>query len=146
MLKLRARGFSLRDAFPDALKGIKPREEVEDYIDAEYTPMDKSGSRTEQLKRQITMEKTDAAKSQGLCAPSTHLPLEQEVAQGAIDEAVDQVGEEEVSLHSEIVRLITETGFTQERLTKALEYYEASNLEELTPEQEVHFHAQLSKL
>lgn len=36
MLKLRARGFALRDKFPDALKGIISREEAEDYpvIDA----------------------------------------------------------------------------------------------------------------
>ena len=31
MLKLRARGFALRDKFPDALKGIISREEAEDY-------------------------------------------------------------------------------------------------------------------
>lgn len=31
MLQMRARGFAIRDSFPDALKGIKPREEVEDY-------------------------------------------------------------------------------------------------------------------
>ncbi len=39
MLKLRARGFALRDKFPDALKGIISREEAEDYpvIDARPT-------------------------------------------------------------------------------------------------------------
>lgn len=31
MLQMRARGFSLRDAFADALKGINIREELEDY-------------------------------------------------------------------------------------------------------------------
>ena len=31
MLKMRARGFALRDKFPDALKGIISREEAEDY-------------------------------------------------------------------------------------------------------------------
>ena len=36
MMQMRARGFALRDRFPDALRGIKPREEVEDYLDAEY--------------------------------------------------------------------------------------------------------------
>ncbi len=40
MLQFRARGFALRDVFPDALKGIKIKEEIEDitYIDAEWTP------------------------------------------------------------------------------------------------------------
>ena len=31
MLLMRARGFALRDVFPDILKGIKPAEEVQDY-------------------------------------------------------------------------------------------------------------------
>lgn len=31
MLKFRARGFALRDAFPDALRGIKTAEEIADY-------------------------------------------------------------------------------------------------------------------
>lgn len=31
MLQMRARGFALRDAFPDALKGLITREEAEDY-------------------------------------------------------------------------------------------------------------------
>lgn len=34
MLQLRARGLALRDKFSDALKGMKPAEEVLDYIDA----------------------------------------------------------------------------------------------------------------
>lgn len=38
MLQMRARGFALRNTFPDALKGIKIKEEVEDMqiIDATY--------------------------------------------------------------------------------------------------------------
>ena len=35
MLALRARGFALRDAFPDALKGIITTEEAKDYPDSE---------------------------------------------------------------------------------------------------------------
>lgn len=38
MLKLRARSWALRDAFPDVLRGIQIREEVEDY------PPDKDGT------------------------------------------------------------------------------------------------------
>ena len=40
MLQMRARGFALRNTFPDALKGIKIKEEVEDMqvIDAEWSP------------------------------------------------------------------------------------------------------------
>lgn len=35
MLKMRARGFAIRDSFPDALKGLSFAEEVQDYIDIE---------------------------------------------------------------------------------------------------------------
>lgn len=35
MLQMRARGFALRDLFPDVLKGIQSREEVQDIIDIE---------------------------------------------------------------------------------------------------------------
>lgn len=38
MLLMRARGFALRDVFPDVLKGIKPEEEVQDYKDYEKRP------------------------------------------------------------------------------------------------------------
>jgi hypothetical protein len=31
MLTMRARGFAIRDAFPDALKGMITREEAQDY-------------------------------------------------------------------------------------------------------------------
>lgn len=37
MLQMRARGFALRDAFPDLLRGIITREEAFDYIDGEAT-------------------------------------------------------------------------------------------------------------
>lgn len=42
MLQMRARGFALRDAFPDALRGLASAEEVEDY-----TVHAKTGERTE---------------------------------------------------------------------------------------------------
>lgn len=38
MCMFRARGFALRDKFPDVLKGLKIAEEVMDYIDAEPEP------------------------------------------------------------------------------------------------------------
>lgn len=36
MLKMRARGFCMRDSFPDALKGLSVREEAEDYVEVEH--------------------------------------------------------------------------------------------------------------
>jgi hypothetical protein len=38
MLQLRARGFALRDAFPDVLKGLVTAEEAQDYPTAPATP------------------------------------------------------------------------------------------------------------
>jgi hypothetical protein len=38
MLQLRARGFALRDAFPDVLKGLVTAEEAQDYPTPEPTP------------------------------------------------------------------------------------------------------------
>ena len=38
MLMFRARGFTLRDAYADVLKGITSREEAQDYIDVTPTP------------------------------------------------------------------------------------------------------------
>ncbi len=56
MLQMRARGFALRDRFPDALRGIKSREEVEDYAQepgATYEEELSKQSRTDQLKKDI---------------------------------------------------------------------------------------------
>jgi len=38
MLQLRARGFALRDAFPDVLRGLVTAEEAQDYSTPEPTP------------------------------------------------------------------------------------------------------------
>lgn len=38
MMQLRARGFALRDAFPDAMRGFKTVEEVQDYDEVDITP------------------------------------------------------------------------------------------------------------
>ena len=40
MLKFRARGFLLRDAFGDVLKGMKTAEEVRDYVDIDVEVVD----------------------------------------------------------------------------------------------------------
>lgn len=121
MLKLRARGFTLRDAFPDALKGIKPREEVEDYIDAEYKVVDtQPSSRTELLKQDI------------LARENQYKPVELEVSE--TPEKVDI-----------ILSLMQEKAFSEERLQKALKFYEVETINDLTTEQADHFIEQLRK-
>lgn len=42
MLKIRARGFAIRDAFADAIKGLMPKEEVEDYQDIQEKKVNKN--------------------------------------------------------------------------------------------------------
>jgi hypothetical protein len=148
MLKLRARGFALRDAFPDALKGIKPREEVEDYIDAEYKSMDAKGlSRTEHLKQDYltkTGKQIDEATMRLDAVDVSH--MDSEAAEPhEVSREMDEAGEEALDCHSEIKRLIEETGFTEERLLKALVYYEAESIEALNPESARHFIDQLRK-
>jgi len=51
MMQMRARGFALRDRFPDALRGIKSREEVEDYIDGEVVYKDSDTKPLTQVER-----------------------------------------------------------------------------------------------
>lgn len=149
MLKLRARGFSLRDAFPDALKGIKPREEVEDYIDADYKMVeDKSLSRTELLKKDYLtktgriIDEEVSEQPEGQVHTLAAEPPEENQECGNEDNS----GADEVEIHSEIKRLIIERGFTEERLTKALAYYEAESIDKLSVESGLHFISQLLKL
>ncbi len=146
MLKLRARGFCLRDAFPDALKGIKSREEVEDYIiEADYTP---SYSRTERLKKDILTKQgaTNADLVYGSVVVDEHkvsieTPQEDEEHR---EEAADI--DETADLHLAIKGLIAEKQFTEDRLAKALAYYEVNSIEELQPEGANHFIKKLLKL
>jgi len=142
MLKLRARGFCLRDAFPDALKGIKSREEVEDYIiEADYTP---SKSRTERLKQDILTKQ--GGSNVGLDLEPEDSTSGEEIAESQDEPEVDKTGEEAAKLHIEIKRLLAEKNFTDERVGKALAYYEVEAIEELNWEGAHHFIQQLLKL
>lgn len=149
MLKLRARGFCLRDAFPDALKGIKPREEVEDYIiEADYTPSEQKGSRTERLKQDILTKQgvPNVDLVYGSVATDENKVSIEEAPQDEEHPDETNDGEEASKLHLEIKRLIAEKGFTDERLVKALAYYEAESIDALNWEGAHHFINQLMKL
>lgn len=148
MLKLRARGFCLRDAFPDALKGIKPREEVEDYIEGEYTVTDYKGSRTELLKKDYLIKtgKVDNENPSNSveAAQDCHDSEEVESNDGKCE--MENSGEKTALLCAQIKRLLDEKCFTEERLTKALEYYETEAIEDMTIDQMEHFINKLSKI
>lgn len=144
MLKLRARGFSLRDAFPDALKGIKSREEVEDYIDGEYKVVEQKGSRTELLKQDFISKK--GGSNDGLVSELENKEDRQEATQDIQQREVGSIREETDQLHIEIKRLIDEKQFTQDRLDKALHFYEVESIENLDDDSAEHFINQLIKL
>ena len=144
MLKLRARGFSLRDAFPDALKGIKSREEVEDYIDGEYKVVEQKGSRTELLKQDFISKK--GGSNDGLVSELENKEDRQEATQDIQQREVGSIREETDQLHIEIKRLIDEKQFTQDRLDKALHFYEVESIENLDADSAEHFINQLIKL
>lgn len=149
MLKLRARGFCLRDAFPDALKGIKPREEVEDYIiEADYTPSEQKGSRTERLKQDILTKQgvSNVDAVYGSVVVDEHKVSIETATENEEHEQAHENSEEAARLHIEIKRLIVEKQFTEERLAKALAYYEVDQIEELGCEGAHHFIQQLLKL
>lgn len=148
MLKLRARGFTLRDAFPDALKGIKPREEVEDYIDVEHRVVAQEGSRTEQLKMDLINKQgvTNVEAIDGSApSPEYKVTLETDI-QTSVREEENGASDETVGLHTQIIRLLVEKEFTEDRLEKALAYYEVDSIEQLPEEAATNFIEQLLKL
>ncbi len=148
MLKLRARGFTLRDAFPDALKGIKPREEVEDYIDAEYSPIEHRGSRTELLKKDILNKQgvSNVDMVYGSVATDEHMVSIEETCEDKEHRDEADNPDEAIDLHLKIKELIIEKEFTDDRVAKALEYYEVKGISELEKLSAQHFIQQLLKL
>lgn len=142
MLKMRARGFALRDSFADALRGVKSREEVEDYIDGEVL----QPTRTQQLKKDIY------ASNQGVQAlvPSHDDSTDTIATEGPEDNAMPDSGaplrSNKVALHSGLTdvatiteeqldmisSLIIEKAFDDERKAKAMHYFEVEELEQLS--------------
>ena len=59
MLKFRARGFLLRDAFGDVLKGMRTFEEVRDYVDADVEVVDEPKPKQKLFKAKKATEKTE---------------------------------------------------------------------------------------
>ena len=149
MMKLRARGFALRDRFPDALKGIKSREEVEDYIDADYKVADQgTSSRTEMLKKDF-LTKTGKLNAEETDRPLANMENSETVPEadhGQESQPVDKDGEETARLHIEIRKRLDEIGFTEERIAKALAYYEVDSIESLSTEAAQNFFTKLDKL
>lgn len=150
MLKLRARGFGLRDAFPDALKGIKPREEVEDYnLDNDLTPIAGAKlSRTNKLKNEILAQRSvdNADLVYGCVVADQYMVPIEEASENEEHGNQAPDSKQEAQLRLEIKKLIEEKVFTPERLANALEYYDFKSIDALPVQECQHFIQQLSKI
>lgn len=77
MLKFRARGFLLRDAFGDVLKGMRTYEEERDYIDPEVEIIDESKPKQKLFKAKAEPQKPaveESPKFEEAEAPQTEEP------------------------------------------------------------------------
>lgn len=85
MLKFRARGFALRDGFPDVLRGFRTAEEAQD-IPADTPPLVQS--RTEEVTRRLEQRRPATAEQrQRLAALSREARVSTEDIQGMLSEA-----------------------------------------------------------
>lgn len=117
MLKMRARGFCIRDIFSDALRGIKTDEEVNDY------PSDAKQSKStasDALRDLLTKKKS---------APE---PIKTIVLSTA-------------EQHEEMEMLISVKGFPRNRVDGACKHYGVSDIKELNFDQANDFIAKLNK-
>jgi len=163
MLQLRARAFALRNRFPDALKGIKSREEVEDYIDVEYKSIDDKISRTEFLKKDLltkgNLNVENISETAHVTCSMENQSDSQEADQINKSNTVDEFRKSENNSDAEshitnntlpekitlIHQLLEEKGFTNDRLLKALKYYEIDDIQSMTDDFADHFISQLNK-
>ena len=117
MLKMRARGFCIRDIFSDALRGIKTDEEVNDYqIDAK--PVKSTAS--DALKDLLTKKKSAAE---------------------PIKTIVLSTNEQ----HDEMEMLISAKGFPKNRVDGACKYYGVGDIKALDFDQANDFISKLNK-
>lgn len=156
MLQMRARGYAARDAFPDALKGIKCYEEVIDYIDVTpETKNDKPISRSQEIKEKLLNKKKDDdnENNKEVNIESQNQEDKESTEQNTGHEPVDSIAEPETSpdvipKDSKLIQLsdlntinalTKDLDFDKKRLEKALQYYDCSHLSDLTEAQGMDF-------
>lgn len=163
MLQLRARSFALRDKFPDALKGIKSREEIEDYVDAEFKVVDDKSSRTEFLKKDLLNKRGEYVEDKPETTPESFGMEDKQNPEETTPSkelpALVDTGKQETEAPEEtpinlaatpvqikqIQKLLKEKQFSEDRLAKALKYYEVDNIAQLNIETAEDFILQLNK-
>lgn len=106
MLKFRARGFLLRDAFGDALKGMRTFEEARDYIDADVEVVDES-----KPKQKLFKAKTEPQK------PATEeYPKVEEAEAPQSEEPKAEAPKSDKSVFDELAERLEAEGLTQAQL------------------------------
>jgi hypothetical protein len=147
MLQMRARAFALRDVFGDALRGFKIAEEQQDaeIIDVEVIQKPKT-TQTDKLKQILGIGDLDnEAKNYGNndgnnstesgSSELNNLPSSQNVEEDSGSEreitSRDNLRISTIEQLARIEELFVEKGFSQERIKKALSYYEVEAPSEL---------------
>src|SRR5690606_40927524 len=99
--QMRARAFALRDTFADALKGLKCVEEVQDYVEAEYSVLDVTpSSRTQILKKDILTKKGETNEiNQDLSSQATHQYAQAQTAENSESLELVEAGAQDRKAH-----------------------------------------------
>ena len=106
MLKFRARGFLLRDAFGDVLKGMRTYEEARDYIDVDAEIIDESKPKQKLFKAKTEPQKPVAEES----------PKNEEAETPQAEEPKAEAPKSDKSVFDELAERLEAEGLTQAQL------------------------------
>lgn len=106
MLKFRARGFLLRDAFGDVLKGMRTYEEARDYIDVDAEVIEESKPKQKLFKAKTEVQKPVVVEASN--------PENEEVPQ--VEEPKAETPKDDKSVFDELAERLEAEGLTQAQL------------------------------
>lgn len=106
MLKFRARGFLLRDAFGDVLKGMRTYEEAHDYIDVDAEIIDESKPKQKLFKAKAEPQKPAVEE----------YPKDEEAATPQTEEPKVEAPKSDKSVFDELAERLEAEGLTQAQL------------------------------
>lgn len=132
MLQLRARSYALRNRFPDALKGVKSREELEDYIEVEPKQ-----TRAQELT-------VDYSKKIGL---NPLADIDAQYGSALVPEHNTEIALNPITptKYEQVIDALAEKGVQEDRIMKMYDYYGITEFVQLTDAQADHLLALLEK-
>ena len=140
MLQLRARSYALRNRFPDALKGIKSREELEDYIDVEPK---------QTRAQELTVDYSKKIGLNPLAGIEVDVQFGTEIAPEYGVEIKDEVPvDKDINMttkYLQVVDTLVEKGVPEDRIQKMYDYYGITQFDQLTDDQADHLLKLLEK-